>query len=1398
MLVGTIQDKMKGYTYKVIAMDISSVFAGVLQSGSYDAMQYLTKEEDFDFTWERGFEIGLSNVKVESSHKVDEKGKRKKENINTEFYCRLGAFIRYAKRSCSLEHLEGYIGLKHLEYTPEAENKYKLPFGRVVLKLGEIYSLHIENMYFKIDIDMDILEERILKEMKFAVKEGIAFNKEYLGFEVEENKYVGEKEHLGGISQFYTELDDIRRNNPQKNYDWLLANQYEIVTDETLEAIYNRILNHNGYVFYDTETTGLNITFKSRLGVDYGDQLVGVVLTIEDGVSYFFPTQMKSIPNLCGGDHYYFMERYMRPILEGKELVAFNMAFDWKVAYIYGINANIKHDVMAIYNLTLGAEKINFPKDLKGITSTILLRDSLSLSDLVRGNEWGEVDVKFWDLPKEMVRLYACADTDNTKGLFDYAEKNNLLQRYNATRVYLIEVSFSYVVAYQEFYGHKIDIENLNILHKSIDKDLEYNMQKMKEIVGYEFNPNSPPQLVRIMYEELKIPKQYSRKTGNLTTDKETLKYLANLKDVNGEVKYPFVKYLIDYRKAEGVRKIIDNFPTLATTDGYLFSRVMQYGTTTGRVSINTPNYQSYNDTVKKHIIPRDGFIMFDTDYSSVEYRVLGSIAGNEGIKEGFKNPYFDYHSYQASRMYNIPYASVTKQIRQTAKSINFGLPYGMGHERLGMEVFGEQSDENTAKAKALEEKYFKGQEDIKHFFEYHRNKGVNLGYTETFFGRRRYYNKAKFSERAIRRQAGNQVIQGCLHGDTRVQTQDFGIVKIKDIVGYKLNVWDGNSWTKGDITYSGKKRKCIVRFKGGKEIICSPIHKFLVRSHRGNERFVECKDLLTLENTKNAHRVVVNPSVIYDYGMEYHSKTLSNEIKDLDIRHRIPDELFCKPYLLRGFLQDVFDRDGGITGKMITLVQGVQDDFVPFLKDIQTALLFFGVRSRIRCYKDRVVLQIKTTDNDIFMEHIGFINKEKQEKGEKLTCIEDEHIYGKCLIVESVEITDEYIDMYDVCNTERGYYVADGVITHNTAADIYKLAVSRVFKRICREGWLGKVMFTGFIHDELLGEIHTSIDPMKFLKVLREEFEVKIRDEKGVDWCPLYMGFGFGNCWYDAKKIELPIRMQWELVDRYGESGYPDWDGDVDKFCKGIPDMIRDFQIREMWYMLTLEENQGVQIDPEINNILLGVCKEDNVLIEKGYCEFFGKEKLVDSEVSETIRGRELEFVEYLKKEYNIEGLYKNKDGEIELRIPKIEDTQQAIEIYCMLHNKDRSKINVLNIDTSASEKDIEENFNDIKDNDYDFSYNESDEVAKERAMLRRVNNLGLFLDLEEKHIYLSLEQKSILNLVNQLSNREQKGYRVYFIEQKEKGYNKYQTEVYISSEKVQYIQQAYLMYKK
>lgn len=1134
----------KRFIYDVDATDTSENFSMYMTSGNYDAIMLMSNsefKEDPDALWERSVSIKLAKVDVQTKTKVaevDGKQKNVKCLVNADFFCRLASIIRYCKVNCNTFTEKGYTGLQLAsgEFEAMSEKSYILKFpmdesrvlAEVTLNYGDLVDISAHTDDFDIELHSNTgKEERVFYKPKNAWSSGIRLDSEYLGFQLKEQVIPTTVSSDG----MYHSIEDIIAAHPDKEFKWLLGKDYRIVTDETLEEICNYIMNWDGYVYYDTETTGLKINFMSRTG--QADQLVGVVLSVKYGESFYFPLQMKKIKNLCGGDHFYVMEHYLRPILEGKKLVAHNMSYDWKVAYIYGINANIVHDTMAILHLTLGAEIKDYKVGLKENAKLLLGRDSLELSDLIIDDSWGENDIKFWDLPEDLVRLYACADTDNTNGLLGYAIQNDLLGKYGANKVYEIEIAFSFAVAYQEFYGHRIDINNLDKMREEIGKGQAKEMEEMVKIIGHEFNPSSPKQLLTIMYGELGIPEQISRKTGRPTTDKETLKMLAELTDAEDNIMYPFVAHLQKYREYEGVRKIIDKFPEHVTQDGYVFSSVMQYGTTTGRVSINKPNYQSYNDPIKKNVIPRPGFWMFDTDYSSVEYRVLGNMVGNKKIMENFKDPDFDYHAYQAAHMYNVPYSAVTKKLRKAAKGINFGLPYGMGDESLGVRVFGEASPENTRKAAGLRAAYFKGQEDIRDWFEFHRDKGVNKGYTETYFGRRRYYRRSDFSVNAIRRQAGNQVIQG-------------------------------------------------------------------------------------------------------------------------------------------------------------------------------------------------------------------------------------------------------------------------------TAADIYKTAVGRVFKRICREGWLGQVMFTGFIHDELLGEVSNDINPGVWLKALREEFEVKITNEDGSPWSPLYMGFGYGMSWYEAKSVELPIKLQWEIVDKYGETGFPDWDGNGRAFCDKIPDMLRDFDVRDIRNQVLDEASQGKEIKPTLNNQVLDCVKEDAKVYTDAiadYIQMSGDYVMIESDNMDMPTYLNLvhdALCEHLDKTVHIQDLYRDADGNYTDKFEASKQTQVALDEYCMLHGVDRSKVNLLDIEEYNGDHNVSEASYIIGEDEVEDS-----EAKLQRIKDTRIDTLGLYMDTNKMEITLMALPQNYMQFIQGKVNRDGKGYNVWFkdtlgyLNSEMKG-ALYQTKSYLQSEDVQIIQQLYLQFFK
>lgn len=493
------------------------------------------------------------------------------------------------------------------------------------------------------------------------------------------------------------------------------------------------------------------------------------------------------------------------------------------------------------------------------------------------------------------------------------------------------------------------------------------------------------------------------------------------------------------------------------------------------------PNCQQYPKVITKIIIPRDGHVMMDADYSQIEYRVLTALAGNDGLAKLFADPDSDYHTLMASLMYGVDYAAVTSVMRSAAKSFNFGIPYGMGLGSLAILLTGKNTPQTRDEAAAKMEDYFKNQPKTRKFFDNVKEMAQINGYTKTLFNRYRYYsftmpdgtvNNGKRA--AALRQAGNAVIQGCLDGDTLIETKDFGIVKIKDAVGYSGDIWNGTEWTRGDVLYSGKKQKCIITFRNGQKFICSPIHKFLVGDDAKDINcYVECKDLTNEMSVK--------------------CNTKSN------------------------------------------------------------LTLFFKSANKL----------INSNDLEIAVK------------------------------VESVEITNEWIDMYDVCNTDCGYYVADGIITHNTAADIFKIGVARNFQFIRKNNLLGKLLIINMVHDEQLIEV--DVQDLNMQRVLAEvghNMQLKIEG-----FPPLYIGAGIGKAWGYAKGKMAEIHPN--LLNQLTEEAkqIPLWRTEEDKQKNGyiepnkvveyFDSRVLDFRRQKVIDYLTDQTNWNKVMHPAIGGLI-------------------------------------------------------------------------------------------------------------------------------------------------------------------------------------------------------------------
>ena len=550
------------------------------------------------------------------------------------------------------------------------------------------------------------------------------------------------------------------------------------------------------------------------------------------------------------------------------------------------------------------------------------------------------------------------------------------------------------------------------------------------------------------------------------------------------------------------------------------------------------PNAQQFCKAVTGLVIPRDNNIMIDADFSQIEYRTLVAMANEPALIEKFKDPDNDYHTTMASLMFGVPYASVTKKMRSDAKSFNFGIPYGMGFKSLAILLSGIGDKAHQEEAKEKYKLYFKDQPNVKAFFDRVKESALLYKYTETLWGRRRYYSfvneDGTVSEERkgfAMRQAGNAIIQGCLDGSTLINTKEFGVKPIRELVDTHLEVWDGEKWSEGDILYSGKKKKCIVYLENGQEIICSTIHKFLVLKECGSEEFIECKYLKDRFNSDKPSKVIMSKGFSEHKGIE----------------------------AFRSFLyHSAREQDGEIK---IKVGSGNENR----CRTIQRELMFYNIKSSIE--KDVV----STTDIEEF-------NK-LMHRGEGI-------FKCKTLEVSKVEITEEWIDMYDVCNTDRGYYVANGVITHNTAADIFKISVARNFSFIRRNNLLGKVLIVNMIHDEQLMEIDcNTVNPLVCYKNIADNMQFSVDG-----FPPLFIGAGFGFNWNYAKGGDAEIHPDLckQLCDE--ANGYslmldrPVAASDVFNFFQGRVNKFREDKVRN--YMQD-SKNWGQKLHPVIGSLL-------------------------------------------------------------------------------------------------------------------------------------------------------------------------------------------------------------------
>jgi len=374
-------------------------------------------------------------------------------------------------------------------------------------------------------------------------------------------------------------------------------------------------------------------------------------------------------------------------------------------------------------------------------------RNDLSLERFMVEYEVSNYNSEYADILKKLELIETLYNTFSKEIVENNQEK----------LLYEVEIPLSYTLYLMEKEGFEIDIQGITEFSEKLYERELFLEKQIYEIIGYEFNLNSPKQLGIALFEKLGLPCSKKTKTG-YSTNAEVLEGLRYQSEA--------VEYLLEYRSVAKLKSTYcDGLLKCVEQDNRIHSTLNQVETRTGRISSSEPNLQNIpvrtelGREMRKFFKAKYGYVLVDADYSQIELRVLAAIADDEKMIDAFSND-VDIHSLTASQVFNVPLDLMTPDIRSRAKAVNFGIVYGIGAFSLSKDIH-----VSVAKAKEYIENYLATYSGVNKYLNEVVEKAKENGYVSTIFGRRRYLPELTASNFVTRsfgeRVAKNMPIQG-------------------------------------------------------------------------------------------------------------------------------------------------------------------------------------------------------------------------------------------------------------------------------------------------------------------------------------------------------------------------------------------------------------------------------------------------------------------------------------------------------------------------------------------------------------------------------------------------------------------------------------------------------------
>ncbi len=492
---------------------------------------------------------------------------------------------------------------------------------------------------------------------------------------------------------------------------------------------------------FDTETTGLNPRRALPLGIAF---------SFEPHTGYYV---------VCGDGKEEAMEvlNEFRDVLGDPSIgkIGHNLKYDLTLLRWHGIEVGGElFDTMLAHSM----KEPEMRHGLDYLSKLYLGYVPIPIRDLI--GEKGENQKSMREVPIEKLAEYACEDADITLQVAD-AIRPDIETRGVSQVCYEVECPLIPVLVDMEYQGIRLDTEALANFSKKLEGEIQELQARIFDAAGHEFNIDSPKQLGVVLYEELELEaKPKKTATGQYSTRETELQRLSG--------KHQIVADVLEYRNARKLKTVyVDQLPAAVNEEtGRLHTHYSQAWTATGRMQSNDPNLQTIpvrkerGRDIRAAFVPRDEHhLILSADYSQIELRVMADLSEDEAMLEAFREG-ADIHTTTAAKVYKVSPEEVTREMRDKAKTVNFGIIYGIS-------AFGLQQRLNIPRSEASEliKNYFEKYPGVRTYIDDTIAMARKHGYVTTRTGRRRYIrdinSKSRTVASAAERLAMNSPIQG-------------------------------------------------------------------------------------------------------------------------------------------------------------------------------------------------------------------------------------------------------------------------------------------------------------------------------------------------------------------------------------------------------------------------------------------------------------------------------------------------------------------------------------------------------------------------------------------------------------------------------------------------------------